>query len=224
MACTTCTTGLPNSCTACSSLYYHLVASTTCYASCPPFYYNFQLNWTCQPCSSNCQTCVNSTYCSACATSYLLYQNLCVSTCPVGTYVKIEAAACLNCPSGCSVCTGNSQCLDCFAGYYFNSSLGFCFSCNSVCLNCTGPGQTECTACSSPLFLQKGTCSILTCPPTTFIDPLNGCVSCSSLFPGSVLCNISQPFNCIKTYLYNGTTCIYCNDVTGYRVVSGSCS
>ena len=93
-----------------------------------------------------------------------------------------------------------------------------------MCLTCTGPGQTECTTCSSPLFLQKGTCSILTCPSTTYIDPSLGCLPCGTLFPGSVLCNISQPFNCISSYLFSNNACLSCNDVQGYHLQGNSCA
>jgi proprotein convertase subtilisin/kexin type 5 len=214
---------LPNSCTACSSLYYHLVETTSCFTSCPPFYYNYQLNWTCQACSQKCKTCVNSTYCSVCDTSYFLYQQKCIAACPAGTFSNTALGVCLDCPRGCFNCSGNSLCFACFEGYYFNSTLGFCFSCNSVCLNCTGPGQKDCTACTSPLFLQKGTCSVLSCSMGTYIDPLKGCLPCSDLFPGSLLCNISQPFSCSSNYIFSSNSCLFCDKVPGYRFSRGKC-
>lgn len=58
-ACLLCTTGLSNSCTLCAPLYYHLVATTTCYVTCPDFYFNYQTNFTCQKCSTSCKTCLN---------------------------------------------------------------------------------------------------------------------------------------------------------------------
>lgn len=176
VACQICTTGLPNSCTVCSPLYYLLITATTCYSTCPEGYYNYQVNFTCQPCSSFCLRCVNSSYCSACEVGKLLYQSKCVSICPGGTYANIDSTVCLDCPSGCFNCSGNSLCYSCFSKYYFNRDIGFCFSCNKVCLNCTGPGQTECTACQSPMMLMRGTCSVLSCSMGTFVDPEKGCV------------------------------------------------
>lgn len=41
-ACKLCTTGLPNSCTECSPLYYLLIKTTSCYSTCPNFYFNYQ--------------------------------------------------------------------------------------------------------------------------------------------------------------------------------------
>lgn len=105
-ACTLCTTGLPNSCTACSPLYYLLLSKTTCYSTCPDFYYNFQIDFTCKECSLNCQVCLNSSYCSKCAASSLLYKQACVSSCPDGTYSVVTASGgiCNDCPTGCKTC------------------------------------------------------------------------------------------------------------------------
>ncbi len=197
--------------------------TTSCFSSCPFFYFNYQANWSCQPCSSNCKSCINGTYCSVCTNGFLLYQQKCISVCPGGTFANNVLGVCLDCPKGCFNCSGNSQCTSCFEGFYFNSSLGFCFSCNSVCLNCTGPGQKDCTACASPLFLQKSTCSVLSCELGTYIDPVKGCLPCSNLFHGSLLCNISQPFSCTSTYLFLSNTCQFCDNVTGYRLIGGKC-
>lgn len=107
--------------------------------------------------------------------------------------------------------------------YYFNSVLKFCFSCNTVCLTCKGPGQDQCLSCESPLFLSKSTCSVLSCGSGTYVDPVKGCLPCSGLFAGSLTCNISQPFSCKSSYKFLNNTCVYCNDVTGYKMVSGIC-
>lgn len=58
-ACLLCKTGLPNSCTSCSPLYYLLIATTTCWATCPDYYFNYQINFTCLACSKSCKTCLN---------------------------------------------------------------------------------------------------------------------------------------------------------------------
>jgi cysteine-rich repeat protein len=215
-----CTTGLPNSCTVCSPLYYLLLAQTTCFETCPDFYYNFQKNFTCQACSSNCQKCLNGTYCSSCQRGYLLFNATCLSTCPGGTYANADSTVCLDCPKGCYNCSGNSQCFSCFSKYYFNPGLGFCFSCNDVCLNCTGPGQTECTACSSPMVLMKGTCSVLSCGLGTYVDPISGCVECGKKYPGATLCNITQPLSCSSQYIFSSNQCVQCKDARGYQVLS----
>ena len=65
-ACAVCKTGLPNSCTSCNDPWFLLLDHTTCYSTCPDFYFDYQINFTCQPCSQWCQKCVNETYCSLC--------------------------------------------------------------------------------------------------------------------------------------------------------------
>ena len=57
--CALCTTALPNSCSKCNPLYYHLVATTTCYSTCPDYYFDYQQNFTCQQCSTHCLKCLN---------------------------------------------------------------------------------------------------------------------------------------------------------------------
>jgi hypothetical protein len=61
-----CTTGLPNSCSECYNPYYLLLAATSCFSTCPDYYYDQLANYTCQACSRWCLRCLNDTYCSAC--------------------------------------------------------------------------------------------------------------------------------------------------------------
>ena len=57
--CALCHTGLPNSCSKCNNPYYILPSVTTCYLTCPDYYFDYQINFTCLSCSSHCQRCVN---------------------------------------------------------------------------------------------------------------------------------------------------------------------
>lgn len=224
-ACTLCTTGLPNSCTACSPLYYLLLSKTTCYATCPDFFYNYQIDFTCKECSLNCQVCLNSSYCSKCATGSLLYKQACVSSCPDGTYSVITASGgiCNDCPTGCKTCKDTTLCYTCTDNYYLSASLGFCFSCNTVCLTCTGPGQNQCLSCTSPLFLSGTTCTVLSCSLGYYVDPKKGCKSCSDLFIGSINCNITSSSSCKSGYKLVNNKCVSCNTITGYTVSNGEC-
>jgi cysteine-rich repeat protein len=223
LACTLCTTGLPNSCTACSPLYYLLAATTSCYASCPSFYFDYQQNFTCQPCSTSCQVCLNETYCSQCAAGSYLYNRSCLATCPIGTYTVTAGGLCNDCPTGCKTCTGTTFCSSCMNYYYYNKALGFCFSCNSVCLTCSGPGQNQCISCESPLHLANLTCSVLSCSAGTYVDPVAGCTSCSSLFKGSLNCNSTASFSCQQNYKLINSSCVFCSSVPGYRMANGIC-
>jgi proprotein convertase subtilisin/kexin type 5 len=144
--------------------------------------------------------------------------------CPAGTYAEAAGAVCLDCPRGCDNCSSSAQCFSCFSHYYFNATLGFCFSCHSVCLNCSGPGQTDCTACQSPLVVYRSTCAVLECSVGYYVEPNSGCTPCSSKFVGSGQCNYSQPLACVGPYLFNGTFCLSCSQVTGYTLLpSGKC-
>lgn len=107
VACTACTTGLPNSCTSCNPLYFLLISTTTCYSTCPAYYYNVLLNMTCQSCSPHCYSCLNSTYCSQCDSTAYLFNSSCVAACPDGTYTSIATRMCIDCPTGCKKCPGN---------------------------------------------------------------------------------------------------------------------
>lgn len=152
-----------------------------------------------------------------------MYKRSCQSLCPEGTYPISSQGICDNCPSGCKSCNGTKYCSSCLPNYYYNSSLGFCFSCNTVCLTCSGPGQNQCLSCSSPLYLLNSTCSVLSCPSGTYIDPAKGCISCSILYAGSQTCNISQSFTCLDSYKLINSSCIYCDKVLGYKMIKGSC-
>ena len=152
-----------------------------------------------------------------------MYNRSCLSTCPIGTYAISAEGLCNDCPTGCKSCNGTQFCSNCFDNYYYNGSLGFCFSCNKVCLTCTGPGQDQCLSCSSPLHLSASTCTVLSCSAGTYVDPVKGCQNCPTLFEGSLDCNISQSFSCQTNYKLINNTCVFCDSVLGYKLINGNC-
>ncbi len=147
VACTICSGSLTTQCTACNGSTYLLLAQTTCYITCPTYYYNNIPTMTCASCPSNCNTCINSTNCTNCDSPYYLYLGDCLVTCPDGSYPNASSLTCISCPVGCSLCTSDVVCSACIPHYYFDSLINLCFSCNDYCNECLGPGQGQCTSC-----------------------------------------------------------------------------
>lgn len=104
-------------------------------------------------------------------------------------------------------------------------ALGFCFTCSSNCKSCTGPGQTQCTACMSPyILINNQSCSTLVCTNGQYVDPLVGCKSCSSLYVGSSTCTYYEPLSCTLNYRLLNKTCIFCTGITGYIMSNNACT
>jgi hypothetical protein len=69
-----------------------------CYSPCPTAA-PYSSNSICLVCTiSNCQTCLNTTYCSVCASTYLLIvegsSSSCISSCPSGTNYSTSTFSC----------------------------------------------------------------------------------------------------------------------------------
>ena len=93
-----------------------------------------------------------------------------------GYYKDTLSSKCSPCHSACLTCFGEdtTQCLSCQSGYFFLQSLSACLSscptgywtdmskntcipCHHSCTSCTGPANTQCSACSSRYYSQPGT-------------------------------------------------------------------
>lgn len=73
------------------------------------------------------------------------------------------------------------QCVDiCPFNYYPELVYKKCQKCHVYCYQCTGPTNTECSACNGtiPAFLYQTTCG-LTCPQYYFKDTANNRFYCS---------------------------------------------
>lgn len=83
---------------------------------------------TCLPCTTNCEICKNSSYCSICKVGYnLIYDGTC-QTCPLSTFYQSLNYSCVSCQANCKNCTSSSDCLTCNSGTYLV---------NSTCIGCT---------------------------------------------------------------------------------------
>lgn len=90
----------------------------------------------------------------------------------------------MSCPTGSFLSSGN--CIKtCPTGYFGNSAINTCDSCNSACSSCAGGLITQCGGCNDGYLLSGNTC-------------VPGCISGKYLNSGKCL-------NC-------STSCQTCND------------
>lgn len=140
----------------------------------------------CIGCNPLCQTCANSTNCTACVSGYFLFNWFCYSSCPTTPtlYYKYNGActpcqpqcvSCIDSPIACTACSHpdylyNSithECVfECVPPYFRNAST--CVICQSPCLSCDTTFNS-CLTCNSGYYLYNGTC-VSACPLGYFIN------------------------------------------------------
>ena len=210
--CLTCVTGYylsgnncircPNTCPTCSLVYYNS---------------NYLLN--CTTCASTLTRTGGPVYSCGCNSNQYL------TTTP----------SCVNCPTGCAMCTGPSTCSSCSNGYYLSGSS--CLQCMPVCSRCTtGTTCTHCRTglslsgsvcrCNSPLLLQPGTLTCVTCASQT-----SNCATCgyqggsyNPSAPTAIVCTVANPGYYILsgTATQCGSNCQTCNSNTDCTLCSHS--
>lgn len=200
---------------------YYYASLSSCYTICPATTYN-AATLTCEPCSSNCYTCLSSaTFCTKCLnTSTYPYLNItsttvqtCVSACVAGMYPRTtsDPAQCVACVTPCATCTTQTACITCAQGYYLyntnsscisacpadttiaNNVTNTCDSCSSICLTCSVL-TSNCTSCSAPNVYYLGSCQS-SCPTGGTLAPYNGiCTPCNSkcLYCSGTITNCTQ--------------------------------
>lgn len=236
----------PSSCLACNIAYCTSCSSPNfCSACSNSLVPNSQGNL-CVACGiGNCNKCLNSYTCAACASGYQLAANgkacyqctiqgcaVCSATgncasCLTG-YTLASATSCVVCTFPCATCSGSS-CLTCLAPYSLNAVNGTCYTCNVAnCAVCSQSSLSTCTGCNNNYNLVNGSCVYsgacsTTCANCVLNQYCQMCVSGWTVSPTNntqcIACNVS---NCATCSSSDTTTCLSC--VTGYYVVSGSCS
>ena len=229
-SCESCLGGTNNQCTACKPGFFLQPASTICLDSCPSGYWGNTTNNVCSACDTACSTCTGPSYkqCSDCNSGYFLQPGrrpraTCLSSCPIGYGEDSVNNTCVMCDSSCSVCTGSSNtqcsicnegfflqpapstttCLDsCPAGYWQDTTNHICASCDISCSQCTGPLNSQCSACNPGYVLQPSSATCL---------KEEGPTSCSN-----------------GLYLYKNSSCVaacplgYYPNTTDYKCYNGN--
>ena len=211
-------------CNRCNNTYYLMGTAGTgfneCVNICPIGYFPFIdsnniFPPACLPCSSNCNSCLNTTYCSTCASHYYRFttQNpntatnvTCVQNCPTGyaTPTIINGAGmCSLCGAFCAVCTDSVTCVQCISNTYVILN-GVCTPFNCLnCVNCTETANT-CHQCVSGYYLFNSGCST-TCPNGYYPDSNLGI--CAQCMANCDICfNATVCAQCITSYIFYTAT------------------
>ena len=177
-ACAICTGPSDTQCSACESGHFlqPSPAVTTCSSSCPLGFWEDTTNHICVPCNVACVLCSDGTHtqCTACSPGYFLQPSpstVCLNACPDGYWGNSGSNSCDACNAACAICTGPSDtqcsacnsgyflqpssttCLDsCPIGYWGNTTSNLCLNCDASCATCTGPDNTQCSACKPGFY------------------------------------------------------------------------
>ncbi|ELP87958.1 protein serine/threonine kinase, putative [Entamoeba invadens IP1] len=162
---------------------------------CADTYYNS--DGICLPCTKNCKSCYNATYCTKCPEQYYLNLNMecqssgqlaitCSLTLPNGAgcaicndgYYKVSKD-CLECDGSCKTCLISDECSSCKDDYFAlpeESKLCFPKSNLTHCEEVTGTG---CNNCSVGYYLEKRRCHkcMEHCEKCTSLNTCNMCTS-----------------------------------------------
>ena len=237
-------------CYDCSSLFECTSCNINGCIQCNSSYY-LASGAICTPCSSNCQNCTNSTYCSQCLPDFYLFNSSCLSYCTPPslwtneTNITNGKGRCFTCDtiSHCINCS-DFGCNECPLAFYLNSSTssGTCDSCSNNCQICTN--SSFCSECQPGYFLYNNSCQLSCDPPTLFTNESNstglghcydcniisncsscgsnGCIQCQSEFY-LIPDGIGQCSPCSQncSKCVNSTSCQQC--VPNYFLYNESC-
>ncbi|XP_029693943.1 proprotein convertase subtilisin/kexin type 5 [Takifugu rubripes] len=130
-SCAECVGGREDSCRSCTPGLFFLQEEGRCLLSCPRGYYHPSGGRSCESCHASCRTCTgrDARSCDSCHTGYFLSDGLCESMCSLGQYPLTKG------------------------------SVHVCEDCHSSCLDCWGPGPSNCTMCPTQAILEaRGRC------------------------------------------------------------------
>ncbi|XP_039422711.1 proprotein convertase subtilisin/kexin type 5 isoform X1 [Corvus cornix cornix] len=177
--CETCVGGQNDQCMTCKSGYYLNEVTNSCITSCPDGFYLDKNKIVCRKCSENCKTCVEFQICTECRHGLSLHGTRCAIRCEEGKYHS--GRECEPCHRSCATCAGAGidACINCTQGYFMEDgrcvqscSSGYyldhstesgyksCKRCDASCLDCSGPGDRNCTSCPSGYNLDTGVCVV----------------------------------------------------------------
>ncbi|XP_076845203.1 proprotein convertase subtilisin/kexin type 5b isoform X3 [Brachyhypopomus gauderio] len=184
--CESCLGSRSDQCNSCRPGLYLREGSNTCVYPCPEGFFLDLGASMCRKCSENCKICSTANVCTECKPGLSLQGHKCQMTCLPGTYYNGHKRLCEQCHPACATCagTGMEACTKCAEGYYLEEwrcvsscSPGYymseqtaengylqksCRKCDHTCYTCTGPGETNCSACVNGYNLENGLCVVST--------------------------------------------------------------
>ncbi|CAB1448387.1 unnamed protein product [Pleuronectes platessa] len=152
-SCGECVGGEEDSCLSCAPGLIYMRREGRCLPACPQGFYHDAVHRTCEPCHASCRTCsstsshsaavadtkhrettwTDSLSCDSCYAGYLLSDGTCESSCDIGQFPVTKGS-------------GHA-----------------CEDCHVSCLECRGPGPTNCTVCPAQAILEAGGRCLLCC-------------------------------------------------------------
>lgn len=211
--CFSCNGGSSFDCLSCSSWLYYSQGS--CINLCAMNQFVNISNHSCHSCDISCESCSGpfNNNCLSCHNGRFLSLNSCVSVCPNNEIGNSTTKVCETSVFVCSL------------GYYLNKTNNICNICDSSCLECSGPKNTECISCNKGSFLQNySICS----PCHNSCETCNGssqnnCLSCNrSKFLENNAC-IDCDETCETCSGPNSTDCLSCKS-SDYLESNGNCA
>ncbi|XP_075881992.1 proprotein convertase subtilisin/kexin type 5b isoform X2 [Nelusetta ayraudi] len=184
--CETCVGSRSDQCTTCRTGFHLSEGANTCVANCGEGFYLDHDSNVCRRCPENCRRCTNSNICTECKPGLSLQGSRCQLTCGPGNYYNGHRRACEPCHRACATCagTGMEACTRCAEGYLLEDwrcvltcSSGYylaeqpqdngqlqrsCRKCDHSCLDCLGPGESNCSSCVVGYNLEAGACVVST--------------------------------------------------------------
>nr|XP_019937280.1 PREDICTED: proprotein convertase subtilisin/kexin type 5-like [Paralichthys olivaceus] len=172
----------PSACQECSPLgqctgceEYHFLHEGRCVPDCPEKFFEDKERRECLGCNPDCALCdgPNADDCDACTDSEAtLHNGACLAACSSHTYRDTvtgeckgkDSFSCDSCYAGYLLSDGTCESLCDIGQFPVIKALGHaCEDCDMSCLQCRGPGPTNCTMCPAQAILEAGGRCLLCC-------------------------------------------------------------
>ncbi|KAM9307095.1 proprotein convertase subtilisin/kexin type 5 [Pholidichthys leucotaenia] len=185
-SCQSCVGKQSNECLTCRPHLFR--EGKECVETCQHSHYGNTASRMCEKCDPSCGECIGDGEdgCLSCAPGlvYLRKGGRCLDSCPQGYYHDATHRTCEHCHPSCKSCSGKPShaCESCYPGYLLSDgscesmcekgqhpiikgSGHSCEDCDGSCLECRGPGPSDCTACPDHAILEAGGRCLLCCHP-----------------------------------------------------------
>uniref|UniRef100_A0A3P8N849 P/Homo B domain-containing protein n=1 Tax=Astatotilapia calliptera TaxID=8154 RepID=A0A3P8N849_ASTCA len=151
-----------NGCLSCAPGLIYLRKQGRCLASCPQGYYHDTVHRTCEHCHASCRTCSGTSVRKSFINKNTENHQANPLHCHVPTGKLPES--CDSCYPGYLLSYGRCESIcDKVTPVLHQGSSHSCEDCDSSCLECRGPGPSNCTVCSAQAILEAGGRCLLCC-------------------------------------------------------------